>query len=210
MNRWILALLVLALPAEAAVTPIRMIVEQSSKTVATKTTSSKGKTNTAASPSAGGTQVRSLLIKLENHSKDTFDNLIVKYWFFGRDAKSHDVKPVQAGQRKSFLGPNSRETVDSETVSIQYTPEHSEMAKGNSGKGKSGKGRKGRGTTSRKVPASGTKLTGYAVQVFHGGSIVAEDYSEDSYKAKVGTAPPSLTEPKKPKPAAKFKKPKAK
>ena len=196
--------LFLALSAEAAVSPIHMTVEQSNKTEAKKTAPAKSGKRTAATVPGGGTQVRSLAIKLENHSKETFNDLIVKYWFFGHDAKAHDAKPVQAGQRKSALGPNARETVESETVSIPYAPEHLEKAKGRSGRGKSGAG------TAKKVPASGTKLTGYAVQVFNGSTIVAEEYSEESYKAKIGTAPPSLADPAAAKPAGKSKKPKRK
>jgi hypothetical protein len=193
-----LALLALLIaPLGAAISPIRMDIEQHS---ATKQPQSKG-----GKPSNGPkTQTRSLTIKLANNSADSFDRLLVKYWFLGHDMKGHDITVLQQGDRKSSLEPRAREIVDSEVVTSVYTDAHVEVSKG---KSKGGKGR----SSAKKVPASGKKITGYAVQVLNGGKVEAEYYSEPSYKQIVQASAPSISEvPKKKapakKPAAKKKK----
>ena len=194
MKRRLFALLLpllLALPASAALSPIHINVEQSTKAEPNRIASSHSRNKSSTTDQY--TQARSLTINLENNSGETFGDLAVKYWFFGHDAKAHDPRPLKQGQRKISLGPRGREVVHSETVSMKYTPEHFETEKR-----KSNGRTKGRGMVSsqKKVAASGTKLTGYAVQVLNGGTVVAEHYSEDSYKAKLGVATPSLLDSK--------------
>jgi hypothetical protein len=155
-----------ALSLHAQISPIRMTVEQVSKSEV------KGKTG------AEKTQVRSLNINLVNNSNESFDGLEVKYWFFGRDMKSREVKVINAGERKSSLTPRAKELVESESVSSSYVEEHYEVAKGKGGKG-------GKPT---KVPASGAKIMGYAVRVMKDGKVLAEYYSEPSYKERVNAA----------------------
>jgi hypothetical protein len=147
----------------AQVSPIRMTVEQVSKS------ETKGKTGSEK------TQVRSLNIRLENNSNESFDDMQVKYWFFGRDMKSRDVTVINTGERKSSLAPRAKEIVESESVSSSYVEEHYEVAKGKGGKG-------GKPT---KVPASGAKIMGYAVRLMKDGKVLSEYYSEPSYKERV-------------------------
>ena len=45
-----------------------------------------------------------------------------------------------------------------------------------------------------KVPASGQKVLGYAVQAFIGNKLEAEQYSEQSYKKVVGESTPGLSQ----------------
>jgi hypothetical protein len=152
-----------ALPLNAQVSPIRMAVEQVAKSEA------KNKTG------SDKTQVRSLNIRLDNNSTQTFDGLLVKYWFFGRDMKTRDVTILKTGERKSTLAPRSKELVESETVSSDYVEEHYEVPKAKGGKA-------GKPT---KVPASGAKIMGYAVRVMKDDRVMAEYYSEPSYKERV-------------------------
>jgi hypothetical protein len=160
------AVLGIALPLCADVSPIHMDVEQKSKTeMKPKTIWDK-------------TQVRSLTIALTNNSNESFDGLVVKYWFFGRDAKGQDVKVMTHGERKSSLGPRGKDVVESETVSSSYVEAHTEVSRGKS---------RGRSQgTSKRVPASGNKIMGYAVQVLQGDRVLAETYSEPSYKQRLG------------------------
>jgi hypothetical protein len=170
----------LAHSLHAAVSPIHMDIELSSKT--------KGATHKLgqADPSHGSkTQVRSLKITLSNNSSESFDNLIVKYWFLGHDMKNRDIKVLEQGQRKSSIGPRGRDVVESEVVSSSYTEQHSEVSRS---KGSSrGRSRRGAGTKVTKVPASGKKLVGCAVRVLNGREVVAEYYSEDSYRDIIKT-----------------------
>lgn len=189
-------LALLAAPLHAAVGPISITVEQSSKT--------KQPQAKAGKPAQGAkTQVRSVTVKLSNGSAETFDKLVVKYWFLGHDMKDHNIKVLKQGERKSALVPRGRDTVESEEVSSVYTEAHSEVTKGKGGKGKS----KG-GGGAKQVAASGEKITGYAVQVLNGTKVEAEYYSEPSYKDKVKVSAPSLQP--QPKAAAKKSAPKKK
>jgi hypothetical protein len=171
----------LATSLHAAVGPISITVEQNSKTRQPQAKPGK--------PAQGAkTQVRSLTVRLSNNSAESFDSLVVKYWFLGHDMKDHNIKVLKQGERKSALVPRGRDTVDSEEVTSAYTEAHSEVTKGKGGKGGKG-GSKGGGV--KKVAASGQKITGYAVQVVNGTKVEAEYYSEPSYKEKVAAAAPS-------------------
>ena len=162
-------LLSFTITARSEVSPIHMDVEQTSKT------ESKGKAPAKGAPPSDKTQSRELSIRLANNSNDTFDNLVVKYWFFGHDMKAHDAKVLKNGERKATLGPRGRETVESESVTSSYVEAHNVAGKG-------------KGAKATRVPASGEKIVGYAVQVLNGEKILAEFYSESSYKAKLGGA----------------------
>jgi len=160
------------LAASAAVSPIRIDVDQK---IENKAVAGAAHGKAGAAPMAGKSQNRELTIKVSNNSAESFSNLTVKYWFFGRDmaSKSHDEEIVKQGERKLTLAARARETVQSESVASTYVEEH--MKPGNAG-GKGGGG---------KVAASGQKLTGYAVQVVNDGNILADYYSEESIKRKL-------------------------
>lgn len=146
---------ILAARVEAG--PITIKVEQNSKT---DMKVEKGK------PAGDKTQVRSLKIQLDNNSNEALDALSVKYWFIGRAMLGHDNKVLVEGERKSTLPPRGREVVESEEVSKKFVEAHTEM----------------KGKTMTKVPASGDKILGYAVRVLKDGKVLAEYYSEPSYK----------------------------
>ena len=141
------------LSLHAQVSPIRIAVEQASKTE-TKDKTGRDKT-----------QIRSLKITLNNNSAEAFDGLAVKYWFLGREAKEPTVKVLAEGERKSSLIPRGKDLVESESVSKRYTEERVDRGK--------------------KVPASGEKISGYAVRVMKDGKVLAEYYSEPSYKTLI-------------------------
>jgi hypothetical protein len=158
------------LPLHAEVSPIRIAVEQISKT------ESKDKTG------HDKTQVRSLKITLNNNSGEAFDGLVVKYWFLGHALTEHNQKVLSEGERKSSLTPRGKDVVESETISKHYVEAHTAPAKG------------GKGGAAAKVPASGEKITGYAVRVMKEGKVLADYYSEPSYKdlvEKPGAAAPA-------------------
>ena len=187
-------LAVLSFHAFAAISPIRMEVEQH--------TATKAPTAKPGHPALSHlAQHRSLTIKLSNNSTDAFDHLVVKYFFLGHDMKDHNIKVLKRGERKSSLVPRGNETVESEEITSTFTEAHAEVGKG-----------KGRGKPkSKKIPASGQKITGYAVQVLNGAKIEAEYYGEPSFKDKVKAAAPSLADgsanaPAKKSPAKKKKK----
>ena len=170
--RSLLPLLATLIPfsATAQVSPIRAAVEQISKS------ESKDKTGHSK------TQVRSLKIRLDNNSNESFDGLEVKYWFFGRGMKESQVKVLKSGERKATIGPRGKEIVDSEEVSSSYVEEHYETQRGGGGNRGGGNNRGGR---AKKVEASGEKISGYAVKIMKDGKVMAETYSEMSFKDKL-------------------------
>ncbi len=148
----------LTLSLRAEVSPIRISVEQISKTEVKDKKSTHDKT-----------QVRSLKILLDNGSTQTFDGLVVKYWFLGHAVADHAIKPIAEGERKSSLAPRGKDVVESEVVSKHFVEEHVE--------------KKGKATT--KVPASGEKIIGYAVRVLQGDKVLAEYYSDAGYRTLI-------------------------
>lgn len=166
--------------ADAAVSPIRIEVEQVSKTELKGAKGGSGKGGARPDPRGEKTQHRELKIKLTNNSNDSFSDLLVKYWFFSRSmkGKSNEIDVFKQGERKASLGPRGKEIVESEQVTSSYVEEHNKVSGGSQG----GKGGAPKAT---KVPASGEKITGYAVKVMNGADVVAEYYSEDSLKKKL-------------------------
>jgi hypothetical protein len=159
--------LIVSLRAE--VSPIRMTIEQISKSE----TKDKKKPHDK-------TQIRSLNIRLDNNSPQLYDGLLVKYWFFGRSASEHANKILVAGERKSVIAPRGKELVESEVVSKSFA-EESYDAK-----------------SKKKTPASGEKISGYAVRVMLGDKILSENYSEPSYKELLDKQGAAAPEPAKP------------
>jgi len=162
-----------AFAAHAALSPIHMAVELVNKSGATGAV----KRQPSGQPSAGKTQAQSLKIRLENSStKDSFDNLVVKYWFFGRSMTERGVKVLVEGERKVSLAARAKELVESEVVTKSYTEAHNNLVMGGQGGGQGA-------VQSVKVPASGEKIMGHAVRLMNDGKVVAEHFSDVTYKA---------------------------
>ncbi|MEO6787420.1 MAG: hypothetical protein ABI318_14915 [Chthoniobacteraceae bacterium] len=154
----LLAILFAVVSARAEVSPIRMTVELSNKST-TKPKEIHDKT-----------QTRSLKITLDNNSTQAFDGLAVKYWFVGHTEGTHGEKVLKEGERKSSLAPRGKDVVESEVASSHFIEEHYPPSKG------------GKGGAAKKIPASGDKMTAYAVRVMQGDKVLAEYYSEPSVK----------------------------
>ena len=144
------------LSARAEVSPISMAIEPSTKTEMKDKKKVHDKT-----------QVRSLKITLNNNSAQPFDGLAVKYWFFGHAAGDHTIKVLTEGERKSSVTPRGKDVVESEVVSKSFTEEYYDAK------------------TKKKAPASGEKISGYAVRVMKDGKVLAEAYSELTYKTLI-------------------------
>jgi len=168
----------LALHAPAAIAPISRVnisVEQHSSSKLPKATPGHP-------PVSNIAQHRSLTIRLTNMTGDAIDGIVVKYFFIGHDVKDHKLKVLQHGERKATLAPRKTEAVESEEAVNTYTEAHSELSKSKGG------------AKATKVPASGQKVVGYAVQVFVGSKLETEEYSSSGYKQIVGESTPSISE----------------
>lgn len=182
-------LLLLAGHLHAAISPIHMDVEQRSSTKLAGAKAGTVVTMVKRGKSSQGqkAQHRSLAIKLSNNSSELVDSLVVKYFFLGHGMKDHNVKVLRAGERKATLPPRGTETIESEDVTFDYTEAHTEISRGR-GKGKGGR------NAAKRIPASGEKLTGYAVKLMRGSTVEAETYSEQSYKEIVAAYAPSISD----------------
>ena len=155
------ALLGLLPSAHAEISPFRVRVEQVAKSESEKTAK---------------TQKRSLKIFVSNASKEPAE-LIAKYYFFGREAKGHDVVKLDEGAKPVSSKALGTEMVESGIVTAVFE----EARSSGYSKGKPGK----------KEEATGTKILGFAVQVFQGEKMVAESYDPPSMKEQVGKAYPA-------------------
>jgi hypothetical protein len=156
----LVALLGFVPSVRAEISPFRVRVEQVSKSENEKFSK---------------TSKRSLKIFVSNSSKEPAE-LIAKYWFFGREAKDKDIVKLDEGAKPVSSKPLGTEMVESGIVTATFEEEHSSGYS----KGKAGK----------KSEATGTKILGYAVQVFQGEKVVAEFSDPPSMKEQIEKAYP--------------------
>jgi hypothetical protein len=134
------------------------------------------------------TQKHALKIFLTNSSANPAD-LKVKYTYLGRDLVSHDIVIIKAGEDQVAVKPQGEASDDAGSATSQSTDEHYQAG--------------GKGAPATKIPASGAKFVGYAVQVYSGSTLVAETYEPLSMKDELGSAQPEKAgAPAAAKPAA--------
>ena len=124
-------------------------------------------------------QTQSLAIVVKSLDRTTV-NAEVYWWFFAKDMKNGKESIYKKGKSKVTLETNVAVEVGSDTVSLTYTEEHSHLEKGKKKKEGGGKGKSA--PIAKKEPASGDRLTGYAVQVVIDREVVAQEYSSPGYK----------------------------
>jgi hypothetical protein len=158
-----------AIAAGAEVSPIRLRVEQVASNQSEKFKHA---------------QKLSLKLFLSNSGSADVGGLKVKYVFFGRKQEDQDISVVQRGERKASVEALATTTLETESANATYTEEHGERV--NKGGGPNGnKQRKSGNVRFKTVEATGTKITGYGVQVFADGKMIAEAYSAPSLKERM-------------------------
>jgi hypothetical protein len=166
--RFLLLIMLAGVPvARAQLSPVTMRVEQIASTEHDK----KGVKHE---------QKKALKIHLSNSSSQDFAGLKVQYWFFGKDVKDRDVAVKEKGERAADVKARGTEIVETPAVTSSYTEEHVEggglqRSRGGGSRMKAGK----------KVAASGDKLVGYGARVVQGGKVLAEYFSQPSFKEMV-------------------------
>jgi hypothetical protein len=123
--------------------------------------------STKPSKAGGENQPKMLTISVHNGSKRLENELIVRYWFIGRDMKTLQSTLVDGGESSANLKPHETLKITSDSVKGSVTRKPASP-------GKMGE-------------ASGVKIAGYAVQVIRAGKIVAETYQESAYKKVIGS-----------------------
>lgn len=162
-------ILALTLSLHAAGGSVRLDVIQNVKT---RGGGSKGTT----------TQVRTLVVTLNNISKVQMDNLAVKYTFFTRDAKGGNLSVYKEGEAQVSLKPIGRQVLTTDEVTSTYTVQHSEVTHRQM---RGANGQQINVPEVRNIEASGQKIVAHAVRVFDGEKVVGEYYSEQSLKQKM-------------------------
>lgn len=128
-------------------------------------------------------QKRFLAITLTNRTREELSGLVVKWAIFASDLKERETSKAGSGEVKASVYPRHPELVQSQTVTMNYTPRHA--VRSSSGKGRS-KGGKGGSVKMKTVEASGTRYRGWGVQVFQGSALIGEAYSTPELKAEMG------------------------
>lgn len=125
-------------------------------------------------------QSKALKVHLSNASTADAMGLTLRYFYFGKRVNEGETAVLEKGERKANIPAHATVVVEAPEIEMAYTEEH---GKRTDGKG----GRVGRQKNVRykTVEATGTKVTGYGVQVFSGKQIVAESFSEPGFKALI-------------------------
>jgi hypothetical protein len=129
-------------------------------------------------------QRRFLDITLTNRTREELSGLVVKWAIFATDLAEGGTTKAGSGEIKSSVYPQRGETLQSQTVTMNYTPRHAERAS----KGKGGYGNRRRGNTTYKtVEATGNRYKGWGVQVYQGTALIGEAYSTPELKNSMGS-----------------------
>ncbi len=175
-----------------SVSAVQAAVEVRGQLVPVREKGEDGKPKPAAAPSRGAgpkpiEQKRALEVTVRNQSNKPESALTVRYWFVGRDAKTSKLTLLDGGESQINLKPNGTEVITSEPVKSSYTPRPvflQPVAKAGAG-GKAGGGAAA-GAAAPK-DASGTRISGHAVQVIKEGKVIGSDVMDDAIKTLIGS-----------------------
>jgi hypothetical protein len=146
--------------------------------VEVKTKTQAGK-NDARSANREVNMSKQLSLKVRNISGEQ-QKATVRYWLFGRDPKNA-LEVVGGGEVEVSVPAKGSERVELDPVDFEFKEPKSiqpmRMA-----------GRPGQKATqpTQKPEKSGTKYAGFGVQVLKGSEVMANQFSEETYMAKVG------------------------
>lgn len=128
-------------------------------------------------------QKRFLAITLTNRTREELSGLVVKWAIFASDLKERETSKAGSGEVKASVYPRHPELVQSQTVTMNYTPRHAVRSSSGKSSGKS----KGSSVKMKTVEASGTRYRGWGVQVFQGSALIGEAYSTAELKGAMGS-----------------------
>jgi hypothetical protein len=157
----------------AEVAPLRLDGD-----VEVKTKTQSGKADPK-SPNREVNMSKQLALKVRNTSGEQ-QKATVRYWLFGRDAKNV-LEVVGGGEVEVSVPAKGSERVEMDPVDFEFKEPKSiqpmRMA-----------GRPAQRTAqpTQKAEKKGTKYAGFGVQVLRGSEVMASQFSEETYMAKVG------------------------
>jgi hypothetical protein len=130
------------------------------------------------------TQSKALKVHVSNASTADAMGLTVRYFYFGKTVNEGETAVLEKGERKANVLAHATVVVEAPEIEMVYTEEHGKRTDGKGGPGAPRGNFSGRQKNARyrTVEATGTKVTGYGVQVLSGSQIVAESFSERDSK----------------------------
>ena len=146
-------------------------------------------------------QNRALEVTVRNQSNKPESGITVRYWFVGRDAKTSKATLLDGGESQISLQPNGIGVVMSGPVKSSYTPRPVFVQP----VARAAKGPKPPTSAAAPKEATGTRISGYAVQVIKEGKVIGSDIMDESIKLLIGsddTTPGALFKAEKPEKAA--------
>lgn len=113
-------------------------------------------------------------LTLINHTSDELNNATLKVIYYARDLEK-DITVVQKSLEK-HVSFKAREELQLSmpAVMFEFTPTHGVLVKG----------RRGR-ISSKRVPASGQRYSGYAVQILQDGKVIGETFSAPQFNPAI-------------------------
>ena len=165
----LLVLAALAISAAAEPSPIRIRVEQVNNT-------DNGKFSK--------TQRRQLKVHITNGAAEDKPALRVKFWIFGKAERGNDLVVIERGEEPAAVKSHATEVVETKTAKAHSVEEHYELKKAS----RTRDGRDRGVQLGKKIPASGERIVGHAVQVFDGATMVAEAYEPLGMRDEIGKA----------------------
>ncbi len=142
----------------------------------------EGKAKYAKGKSEGKTQTRQNKAKISNSSDKKADSIVFKWAIYGHQVKDHKKFLIKEGGEKITVPANCSLMVSSPEIRIQGNREYSV---GSRSRGRGGKSR----TEFKTGPAAGEDYSGYAVEVFSGGRLVASHYSQPGMQSIMDPKP---------------------
>ena len=173
-----------------SLSPATASVEVRGNLVPTRGKGEDGKPKPPTSAQRGGgpkpiEQNRVLEMMVRNQSSKPEPGILVRYWFVGRDAKTSKLVLLDGGESHVNLKPNGTEVITSEPVKSAWTPRPT-FVQPPSPAAKGGRPVAGPAPSAPKE-ATGTRISGYAVQVIRDGKVIASDVMDDSIKTLIGS-----------------------
>lgn len=160
-------------PALADIAPLRL---DGDVEVKTKTQSGK---NDARSVNREVNMSKQLSLKVRNISGEQ-QTASVRYWLFGRDPKNA-LEIVGGGEVEVTVPAKGSEKVEIEPVDFEFKePKSIQPMRGAVRPGQR------QAQPMAKAEKSGVKYAGFGVQVLKGSEVMASQFSEETYMAKVG------------------------
>ncbi len=124
-------------------------------------------TKKSMTPSKSNAQDKMISISLRNTSRKPENELVVRYWFIGRDMKTYKTSVFDGGETSAQLKANG-------TFSLTTDPAKGTVVRKAASPGKMGE-------------ATGVKIVGYGVQVIKADKVVGESFLESEHKKLVGS-----------------------